>query len=107
MTNLTFKNYTEYLSEVYLNHKGDMGLFLKLIEEIGEVAEVMHVGAKRNKKELGNELADVIHYALAIASVNGIDIETVILTKDKDASLKYGRESNLTNYVNLHKEDIR
>ncbi|MBA2795713.1 MazG nucleotide pyrophosphohydrolase domain-containing protein [Streptococcus porcinus] len=106
MTNLTFKNYTEYLSEVYLNHKGDMRLFLKLIEEIGEVAEVMHAGSKRNKKELGNELADVIHYTLAIASINGIDIETVILNKDRDASLKYGRENNLTNYINLHKDDI-
>ena len=31
--------------------------------------------------ELGKELADVIHYTIAIAAVNGIDLEKVILEK--------------------------
>lgn len=41
MTKLTVDNYTHYLEEVYQNHQGDFGLFLKLVEEVGEVAEML------------------------------------------------------------------
>lgn len=38
------------------------------------------------KSQLGNELADVIHYAIAIAALNDIDINETIIAKDKYAS---------------------
>lgn len=100
MPTLTFNNYTKYLSEVYQNHNGQMGLFLKLIEEVGEVAEKLYKTPNLNKENLGKELADLIHYALAIASMNNIDIERVIINKDKEASIKYKRQNNLTNFIN-------
>lgn len=63
---------------------------MKLVEEIGEAAEVLNKKAGRKaykdedlNKQLGEELADVIHYALAIASLNGIDMNEVIIDKDK------------------------
>lgn len=68
---------------------------MKLVEEIGEVAEVLNKKAGRKstnteylQAQLGNELADVIHYAVAIAALNGLDmndiIEQFILNKRND-----------------------
>ena len=33
--------------------------------------------------QLGNELADVIHYAIAIAALNDLDMNQIIIEKDK------------------------
>ncbi|MGT2808944.1 nucleotide pyrophosphohydrolase [Streptococcus iniae] len=105
MTKLTVDNYTHYLEEVYQNHKGDFGLFLKLVEEVGEVAEMLTLSNEKQSKnsnindDLGKELADVLHYTLAIAAINKIDMEKIILDKDKQASLKYKREYNLSDYL--------
>lgn len=49
--------------------------------------------------QLGNELADVIHYAVAIAALNRIDMNDVILRKDKSASVKYHHKMNLEQFV--------
>lgn len=64
-----------YLFDYYSNGGIDQSLFMKLVEEIGEVAEILNkkTGRKSTGKEdlqaeLGNELADVIHYAVAIAA---------------------------------------
>lgn len=79
---------------------------MKLVEEIGEVAEVLNKKARRKaskdedlNNEMGEELADVIHYALAIASLNDIDMNEVIIEKDKSASVKYHHRTNLENFV--------
>ena len=84
---------------------------MKLVEEIGEVAEVLNkkAGRKSTGKEdlqaqLGNELADVIHYAVAIAALNGIDMNDVIINKDKEASIKYNHKTNLEQFI-LNKRD--
>ena len=49
--------------------------------------------------ELAKELADVVHYAVAIASLNGIDLNDVILEKDKAASVKYHHRVNLEQFL--------
>ena len=49
--------------------------------------------------QLGNELADVIHYTLAIAALNGIDMNDIIINKDKAASIKYNHRTNLEQFV--------
>ena len=88
MSGLTVRLYEEYLADVYKNRKADQGLFIKLVEEIGEVAEQISIRDGRKdgnteevQAELAKELADVIHYTIAIAAVNGIDLEKVILEK--------------------------
>lgn len=49
--------------------------------------------------QLGNELADVIHYVVAIAAVNNLDFNDIIFSKDKNASLKYNRDINLEQFI--------
>ena len=97
--------------EAYLahRHKGwgnDQGMFMKLVEEMGEVAEVLNkkMGRKANDEEniiehLGVELADMIHYIVAIAALNDIDLERIMLEKDKKASIKYHHDINLEQFL--------
>ena len=51
------------------------------------------------KSQLANELVDVIHYAFAIASLNQIDLNSVIVEKDKKASIKYQHKRNLEQFL--------
>lgn len=103
---VTIEELQEYLLEHYSNGGIDESLFMKLVEEIGEVAEVLNKKAGRKFSEqedlqaqLGNELADVIHYAIAIAALNGLDMNDIILSKDKTASVKYNHRTNLEQFV--------
>lgn len=103
---VTIKDYEEYLYEIYKNHGIDSSLFMKLVEEIGEVAEVLNKRdgrkAKENedlKEQLANELVDVIHYAFAIAALNNINLNDFIIEKDKKASIKYNHKINLVEYL--------
>jgi NTP pyrophosphatase (non-canonical NTP hydrolase) len=81
-------------------------MFMKLVEEMGEVAEVLNkkAGRKTNdiadiNQELGTELADMIHYIVAIAALNNIDLEHIMLEKDKKASAKYHHDINLETFL--------
>lgn len=104
--NVTIAELEDYLLDHYKNGGIDQSLFMKLVEEIGEVAEVLNKKAGRKKtgsedlqSQLGNELADVIHYAVAIAALNGIDMNQIILEKDKTASVKYNHRTNLEQFI--------
>ena len=96
-----------YLLERYKNWRNEQGLFLKLVEEMGEVAEIINMrsGYKKPddevdlKQELGIELADMIHYIVAIAAINDINLTEIILEKDKKASLKYNHDINLETFI--------
>ena len=108
---ISIADYEDYLYDHYKNHGIDTSLFMKLVEEVGEVAEVLNKrdgrkasGSEDLKSELANELVDVIHYAFAIASLNGIDLIDVILEKDRKASVKYHHERNLEQFM-LEKKD--
>ena len=103
---ISVKDYEDYLYDHYKNQGIDTSLFMKLVEEVGEVAEVLNKrdGRKASdnedlKSQLANELVDVIHYAFAIASLNRIDLNDVILEKDKKASIKYNHERNLEQFM--------
>ncbi|MBQ8279440.1 MAG: nucleotide pyrophosphohydrolase [Roseburia sp.] len=105
---ITIEELEAYLYEQYDDKPtiNDHSLFMKLVEEIGEVAEVLNQRSGRKAvdtddldAELGKELADVIHYAVAIAAVNNLDLNEIILSKDKKASIKYKRAVNLEEFV--------
>ncbi len=103
---ITIEELQKYLYDHYKNGGIDQSLFMKLVEEIGEVAEVLNkkAGRKRAGEEdlqaqLGNELADVIHYTMAIAALNEIDMNDVIIAKDKVASVKYNHRTNLEQFA--------
>ncbi|MEG0286247.1 MAG: MazG nucleotide pyrophosphohydrolase domain-containing protein [Vagococcus sp.] len=103
MDNLTVKQLQHYLEQKYKETGVTESLFMKLVEEIGEVAEVLNQIQGRKKKtsdnSLADELADVIHYTFAIAALNHIDLETAIFEKDKKGSLKYKQSPNLSEYL--------
>lgn len=103
---VTIEELEAYLLDHYSNGGIDQSLFMKLVEEIGEVAEVLNKKAGRKtsgnedlRAQLGNELADVIHYTVAIAALNGLDMNEVIIEKDKRASVKYNHKTNLEQFI--------
>lgn len=103
---ITITELEDYLYDHYKDGGIDQSLFMKLVEEMGEVAEVLNKKAGRKstenedlQDELGKELADVVHYAVAIAALNGIDMNEVMIEKDKTASVKYKHRTNLEQFV--------
>ncbi|MBO5790211.1 MAG: nucleotide pyrophosphohydrolase [Clostridia bacterium] len=103
---ITFDILQKYLLHRYESWGKEQGLFMKLVEEIGEVAEILNMRSGNKKatdvdltKELGIELADMIHYIVAIAAINKIDLTSLILEKDKVASVKYNHDINLTEFI--------
>ena len=107
---LTFGALQAYLFEHYGGVANEQGMFMKLVEEIGEVAEVLNkrAGRKANEEEdlqteLAEELADMIHYIVAIAAINDIDLTGIIIDKDKRAAVKYHHERDLEAFLNAEK----
>ena len=103
---ITIEDLEAYLSHRYKGWGNDQGMFMKLVEEMGEVAEVLNkkMGRKANDEadiieHLGVELADMIHYIVAIAALNDIDLERIMLEKDKKASVKYHHDINLEQFL--------
>ena len=103
---ITIEALERYLAHRYCGWANEQGMFMKLVEEIGEVAEVLNkkAGRKSNDEEninehLGVELADMIHYIVAIAALNNLDLEKIMLEKDKIASLKYHHDINLEQFL--------
>lgn len=103
---ITIEALEEYLAHRYCGWGNEQGMFMKLVEEIGEVAEVLNkkCGRKANDEEniheqLGIELADMIHYIVAIAALNGLDLERIMLEKDRKASIKYNHDINLSQFL--------
>ena len=95
-----------YLHRQYGGWADPQGLFMKLVEEMGEIAEVLNRRTGRKASdgrdldaELGSELADLIHYAVAIAAVTGLDLNRIILEKDRRASVKYHHDINLEQFM--------
>ena len=102
----------KYLLERYGGRANEQGLFLKLVEEIGEVAEVINMRAGNKKatevdltRELGIELADMIHYIVAIAAINDIDLNSIMIEKDRVASVKYNHNINLEDFINSQENE--
>ena len=103
---ITIEALESYLADRYCGWANEQSMFMKLVEELGEVAEVLNkkVGRKANDEENinehhGIELADMIHYILAIAALNDLDMERIILEKDKKASVKYHHDINLEQFL--------
>lgn len=105
---ITIEELEAYLYKLYGNRPNidETSLFMKLVEEMGEIAELLNQRSGRKavdsddlEVELGKELADLIHYAFAIAAINDLDLNKIILSKDKKASIKYNRDTNLEDFV--------
>ncbi|WBP83984.1 MazG nucleotide pyrophosphohydrolase domain-containing protein [Mycoplasmopsis edwardii] len=102
---ITIKQMQEYLNQRYStpDRRNNLRLAMKLVEEVGEVAEAVNIaqGWKKPKDGISfeEELADVIHYTIALASINNIDLTEVIFRKDKEASKRYNHPINLEEFI--------
>ena len=109
MNELIVRQLQEYISLRYYGKATSTGLYMKLAEEMGELAEVLNKidGRKLNTGDtsIEKELADIIHYAVAIAVVNDIDLTSAIIEKDITASIKYNQSPNLSEYIQAQKDD--
>lgn len=131
MTDFTMSQLQSYLRQKYPHLENGSGLFMKLVEELGETAEVLNLLAGRKnangtavydaagrpvaidptqiaknstetqqlKSQLARELADLIHYTVAIAAVEGLDLTATILEKDRSASLRYQQQPDLVTFL--------
>lgn len=96
---LTLKRLQEYLREKYTiskpeDLKNTKRYFLKLIEEVGELAEVIRK-EKRMKDDnikgtIEEELSDVLYYTAMVANTYDIDLENAFRLKEKYNNKRYG-----------------
>ncbi|MBQ4546326.1 MAG: nucleotide pyrophosphohydrolase [Oscillospiraceae bacterium] len=117
---VTIKNLESYLAKTYGGFAEKNGvplaennLFMKLVEEMGEAAEIINKKTGRKagdgsdlNSELGKELCDIIHYAVAIAAVNGLDLNDIIIEKDRAAAIKYNHKINLEDFIRSEEKDV-
>lgn len=103
---ITIDDLQAYLANRYAGWATEQSMFMKLVEETGEVAEVLNKRAGRKasdendlQEQLGIELVDMIHYIVAIAAINDIDLTTLMIEKDKKASVKYQHTINLETFL--------
>lgn len=102
MQGISIKYLQEYIKSKDHNPDYKKDYFLKLSEEVGELARAMRKGAEKAtetiiKETVEEELWDIIYYTLAIANCYDIDIEKWIPVKEKINNEKYntGIEFNL------------
>jgi len=106
MQKITIDALQAYLSDRYSGWATEQSMFMKLVEEMGEVAEVLNKRAGRKasdecdlQEQLGTELVDMIHYIVAIAAINNIELSRIMIEKDRVASVKYNHMVNLETFL--------
>ena len=83
----TIRELQEYIRARDFKPGMEQGYFLKLVEEVGELAEVIRkdkrLGSDRDiKGTVDEELYDVLYYVLALANLYGIDMQKTCLSKE-------------------------
>ena len=98
--NISIDTLQAYLSDRYKGWANEQGMFMKLVEEIGEVAEVLNKRAGRkasDEEDLQEQLG--IELIVAIAAINDIDLTRIMIEKDRKASVKYNHTVNLETFL--------
>lgn len=96
MPDLTLRQLQSILKEKDFKPELKQVYFLKLIEEIGELAEVMRkdkrlIHQNTIKGTIEEELYDVLYYIVCLANVYGIDLEECYHLKEAINKEKYGK----------------
>lgn len=96
---LTIRKMQKYLKEKYKiakpeDIKNTQRYFLKLIEEVGELSEVIRKKQRMKnnniKGTIEEELADVLYYIAMIANTYDIDLEDCFRMKEELNRIRYG-----------------
>ena len=86
--NITIRELQDYIKNKDYKSGMEYGYFLKLIEEVGELAEVISKNKKLDqdkdiKNTVDEELYDVLYYVLALANLYDVDMEKSVLLKEE------------------------
>lgn len=95
MKSISISELQKYIKEKDYHPDLKKDYFLKLSEEVGELAQAIRKNATPAsdtffKGSIEEELYDVLYYTLAIANLYDIDIETWIPVKERLNDEKYG-----------------
>lgn len=95
---LTIRKLQKCIKEI--DHKNNLNdkYMLKLMEEVGELAEVIRKNKRMEKGEsikgtIEEELQDVLYYIVCLANINDIDLQECIELKEKLNCEKYNRKN--------------
>lgn len=96
--NFTLAQLQEYIKQFDYNISPDAGMvyFLKLVEEIGELSEVIrknsrYRAAENIKGTIEEELSNVLYYIVALANSYNINLEECFRLKDELNKVKWNR----------------
>lgn len=97
MKEITLSGLQEYIRQKDCRPDLKNDYFLKLSEEVGELAKAIRKGTAPAtqasfKGSVEEELCDVVYYALALANVYGIDLGKWIPVKERLNDEKYGTD---------------
>ena len=86
--NVTIRELQEYIKSKDYKPGLEHGYFMKLVEEIGELAEVIRKDKKLGKDDdikgkIDEELYDVLYYVLALVNLYDVDLEKSCLLKEE------------------------
>jgi NTP pyrophosphatase (non-canonical NTP hydrolase) len=93
---LTLKKLQEYIKSTDYKPDRKQDYFLKLIEEVGELSEVIRKNKRMTDNEIKGtieeELFDVLYYVAALANVYEIDLEQCFELKEELNKLKWNKQ---------------
>lgn len=98
MPHITLSALQRYIKEKDYRPDLKKDYFLKLSEEVGELAQAIRknpppASAVSFKGSVEEELYDVLYYTLALANAYGIDLEAWIPVKERLNDEKYGTQN--------------
>lgn len=92
--NITIKDLQNYIKNKDYKPELKNVYFYKLIEEVGELAEVLRKNKRLEQKgtikgTIEEELYDVLYYVIGLANAYDIDLEKCFLLKEELKKEKY------------------
>ncbi len=97
-SDLTIRKLQECIKNIDHKNNSSEKYMLKLMEEVGELAEVIRKNKKMEKGEsikgtIDEELQDVLYYVVCLANINDIDLQECIYLKENLNCEKYNRKN--------------
>lgn len=101
-SDLTIKKLQESIKNIDHKNNSNDKYMLKLMEEVGELAEVIRKNKRMEKGTsikgtIEEELQDVLYYIVCLANINNIDLQECIYLKEKINCEKYNRKNMFQN----------
>ncbi len=95
---LTIRKLQECIKRIDHKNNSNDKYMLKLMEEVGELAEVIRKNKRMEKGEsikgtIEEELQDVLYYIVCLANMNDIDLQECIYLKEELNCEKYSRKN--------------